>query len=746
MLRSMCLLLCALGVGLSAAAQPCFTVVRAEDLSPLQGCTAMNKGRLVLGTSDAMGQLCLRAITDTLVLECDGRAPLRLVTTDALANGLVVMRPVVRELAPLAVEPWPTRRDRQGLAATATPDSAALHGYERSSLRSALVWTPGVQWDQRGLGGSTRLSIRGSLLRAPYGVRGVKVYLGPFPLTLADGSTPLELLDPALADRVDVVRSVGSPVFGSAPSGLLLARPPLPTAPGRNIEAELTGGSNGFYRMAVQAGSTTPTGSMSVGVLKQGNDGYREQEWSTREQAWIATRWRARNNVTQALITAQRATWALPGSLDSLTALAAPRSARPYSVLVNAHVDKTQLLAGVFNELDLGHGLRMRSSIHGQLIDKVNPYGTSATNNGYKDERIGAFGARLALGGEHRGGLLELAWEAGLEALQERDDLKENTYVDGVQGDVRTDATTDAGAINPFVAVQARRDRWTLHAALGGERYLVRHDDHLRDTVLRTDRNAGATPLVGLSYRAGRALAMHLRYAESTARPTVWELLGTTGGFNTTLGPERVSEWEAGLDLGDEADGPVLAVVAYARRTDGLIQAVPVDTTDQVRYTNVGNARQNGLELSLRDDRAIGRARFGVQGFVAVQQHRYAPADPGQEVRVPGVPELAYGLILRLGTRPGTSFEAGWRGAGQVTANTAGTALVPGYDLLHVRVVQRIRLRSAGTLDLFLHGDNLLDQRYTSFVQLNDPTGRYYNPAPGRSGFIGAVFHWDTRP
>lgn len=739
------LLLSAAAVACGALAQPCFTVVRGEDLVPLAGCIAMDRGRLVLGTSDAMGQLCLRMLPDTLVLECPGRAPLRLAANTILVNGPVVMRPAMQELVPLEVEPWPTRADRQALAATSTLDSALRHGFERSSLRSAVVWTPGVQWDQRGLGASTRLSIRGSLLRAPYGVRGVKVYLGPFPLTLADGSTPLELLDPALATAVDVVRSVGSPVFGSAPSGLLLARPDLPASPGRGITAELTGGSYGFHRLAVQAASTTTNGTLCAGLVTQGNDGYREQEWSTRQQAWLSTRWRTRHSTTQALVTVQQASWALPGSVDSLTALTTPRAARPYSMLVNAHVDKTQVLAGVFNDLDLGHGLRMRSGIHGQLIDKQNPYGTSPANNGYKDERIGGFGARLVLGGEHRLPRMDLAWEAGLEALRERDELVEHTYSDGVMGYLRTDATTDAGTIDPFLSVQAKRGRWAVHAALGGERYLARHDDRLRDTLLRADRRAGATPLAGLSYTLGRTMQVHLRYAGSTARPTVWELLGSTGTFNEALRPERVAEWEAGLDMGTRPEGPQVSVVTYAREIHGLIQAVVVDSSEQVRFENLGDADQKGVELSCRDARHVGTTLLSAQGFLALQHHRYQPIDGGGAYRVPGVPDVGYGIVVRSQWAGGSSLEAGWRGAGAVSANTLGTATVAGYGLMHLRLGHRIAFRGAGVLDLFLHGDNLLDQRYTSFVQLNDPGGRYYNPAPGRSFFAGASFAWDSR-
>lgn len=729
-----------------ATGQPCFRVARQEDAAPLPGCVALNPYRTVLGTSDAQGLLCLRQHADTVLLEAGGRTALRIPLARALAEGLVLLAPATTELEPLTVEPWPTPRDRLALAATSTPDSALLHSNERSSLRSALLWAPGVQWDQRGLGGSLRVGIRGSLLRSPFGVRGLKAYWGPFPITLADGSTPLELLDPALVGGIDVVRSVGSPVFGAAPAGLLLARPALPQGRGAGLDAELIGGPYGYYRMALSTGTATATKQLATGLVKQGNDGYREQEWSSREQAWMAGRWRGKGGETLALITLQRASWALPGSVDSLTAYTAPRAARPYSQLVNAQVDKTQLLAGIFNELHLGHGLRLRNGIHAQVIDKRNPYGTSAANNGYKDEDIGAFGARLALHGEHRMRRYDLAWDAGLEALAERDELLEHAYPEGVMGDVRTDASTRVGHLTPFAAVQVRDRRITMHASLGGERYQVRHDDHLRDTSQQTVRNAGLLPGLGLGYAVNDHLQVHVRHGNASSRPTVWELLGSNGVFNPELAGERVAEWELGLDLGADSGAVRASAVGYARTIDGLIEAVAIDGTDQVTYRNTGTARQNGLELS-----ATGTARSAggtlVSGVVALalQDHRWHRDGAAGPVPAPGVPDLTFGALGRVGLRKGTTLEAGWRAVGPVAADAAGTAEVPGYALVHLRATQRFRLRAGAQLGIFLHADNLFDERYTGFVQVNDPGGRYYNPAPGRSLFVGAAFTWRER-
>jgi iron complex outermembrane receptor protein len=61
-----------------------------------------------------------------------------------------------------------------------------------TSLLPAVNLVPGVRMEERSPG-SYRFSIRGSLLRSPFGVRNIKIYLNNVPLTDAGGNTYLNL-------------------------------------------------------------------------------------------------------------------------------------------------------------------------------------------------------------------------------------------------------------------------------------------------------------------------------------------------------------------------------------------------------------------------------------------------------------------------------------------------------------------------------------------------------------------------
>lgn len=729
---------------LSAHGQSCVMVAR-DDGRPAAGLIVRDRTGATIGTVDDFGRLCPEFQPDTLVFFGKDLYTLRIGWDDALRTGRVDLHTLRKEteLRSVAVTPWPAALERRALAAVSTVDSTDLSAYEGSSMRSALLWVPGVQMDERGHGGSTRLSIRGSLLRSPYGVRGVKVYWGPFSLTQADGSTPLELLDPALIGSVDVVRSIGGPVYGSAPSGLILAAAPERQDTGFDATLSVIGGSDGYYRLCAGARVRQTNGAtLSVGLLRMGNDGYRQQESARRDQVFLTQRYLLKNGSASIYITAQKAAWGLPGSLDSLTALRDPRAARPYSQLIDARVEKSQVFAGIAVEQRVWQGLLMRSALQVQAIDKLNPYGTSPGFSGYKDEQIRSAGTRLSLGRTTHGDNVSFAWELGLEALLERDQLNERAFVNAVPADVRTDADTRASNLNGFLSTRLLLgEHTTCFADIGTEATAFRHQDKLRSQGTKDVPSSQFYPMLGIERVLSPQVTTHLRYAESTSRPTIWEVLGSTGVPNTDLVAERVQEAEAGMAF--DRGRTSLTVNAYLRHTRGMILPQRVQSGTEEVFINAGDARQNGVELTARTQHELpGETRLAVLLSGAWQHHRLVPPDDAAQVDVPGVPRWSGGARLRLATKDRSAAELGYRANSSVVANSSNGDRVPAYGVMHIRVGHTLQ-RKGMRLEVFLLVENVLDTRYTSFIQLNDPGERYYNPAPGRSIFGGLSFTFD---
>ena len=79
---------------------------------------------------------------------------------------------------------------QSGIHAIPIIKRSPVRQFANTSILETLNTIPGVRMESRGDGGSRRISIRGSSLRAPFGVRNVKMYWNGIPVTSPDGSSP----------------------------------------------------------------------------------------------------------------------------------------------------------------------------------------------------------------------------------------------------------------------------------------------------------------------------------------------------------------------------------------------------------------------------------------------------------------------------------------------------------------------------------------------------------------------------
>ena len=100
-----------------------------------------------------------------------------------------------------------------------TADSALTTGFGSPDVANALNAIPGVLMETRGLGGSRRLSIRGSSLRSPFAVRNTMLFVHGFCLTESDGTSPVEWLEPSWSSPLRVVSGPAATSYGGGLRG-----------------------------------------------------------------------------------------------------------------------------------------------------------------------------------------------------------------------------------------------------------------------------------------------------------------------------------------------------------------------------------------------------------------------------------------------------------------------------------------------------------------------------------------------
>ncbi len=102
-------------------------------------------------------------------------------------------------------------------AAIALINQPQLQRFDNKTLVPVLNTVAGVRMEERSPG-SYRLSIRGSLIRSPFGVRNIKVYWNEIPLTDAGGNTYLNLVDINQLQSIEIIKGPASVCMAQIPA------------------------------------------------------------------------------------------------------------------------------------------------------------------------------------------------------------------------------------------------------------------------------------------------------------------------------------------------------------------------------------------------------------------------------------------------------------------------------------------------------------------------------------------------
>ena len=117
--------------------------------------------------------------------------------------------------------------------------------FDNTSLLPVVNTLPGVRMEERSPG-SYRFSIRGSLIRSPFGVRNVKVYWNGLPFTDGGGNTYLNLLDFSAVGSMEIIKGPGGSLYGAGTGGVILLK--SPDIEGTQLRATAVAGSYGLQR------------------------------------------------------------------------------------------------------------------------------------------------------------------------------------------------------------------------------------------------------------------------------------------------------------------------------------------------------------------------------------------------------------------------------------------------------------------------------------------------------------------
>lgn len=606
---------------------------------------------------------------------------------------------------------------------TWSADSSVLAGFGNFDLAKAMHMLPGVSMDTRGLGGSRRLNVRGTALRSPFGVRNTMLLVDGFVLTEADGTSPLEWLEPLWTAQLALSAGPASAAAGGAYGGVLEVESRATTLGGWVSTTAGTTGSGGLQR---QVGAGWQSHGVEIRAARTRNPGYRDWEWSERTHAELHVR-RATDALTHhTWVAVQRAAWALPGAIhpDSTPTLSP-------GLLYQAAVHRNRAL--------VGHHLSWTSSAPrhkrtldvwalGRVTDKFNPYGTSPFFQGTKEESGRGASVRARLRGDTKtvgSATVQLAWNAlwlhdGGRFQQWEDALS------GSQSPLVYDLHIAHSRFHATPSISMAWGGWRAEMAAGlalrireakGVAFGLNYDAPFTQTSV--------LPKVGLSRNLGNAVVFG-HFSSGYSDPTNFESL-TLDAVNLSLADLRAEEaW--GLEGG--VRGNVGQWVVYHQRVHRPIVEVPNATDNRFFVNDSTPLAMSGMEAMWRAN--VGPHRWTGSG--ALQIHR-REGDP-----LPGSPAWMVGANYECRHDFGDAtctFQALGRGVGPMPLGFETSDVQPAYAVLDVQASADLK-RADATFTVGVR--NASNATYSSWSVLDAFGGKHFNPAPPRTWFVSARF------
>jgi iron complex outermembrane receptor protein len=627
-------------------------------------------------------------------------------------------------------------------AAVVTLDQKDFERFNNTSFLPAVNLVPGVRMEERSPG-SYRFSIRGSLLRSPFGVRNVKMYWNGLPLTDGGGNTYLNLLDFNAVTSSEIIKGPGGSLYGANTGGVVLLTKD-PAQPGLRLSTVF--GSYGLqrYQLAGQFGSDKV--KASVQYAHQQAEGYREQSAMDRDaiNADINFSLSTKSNLN-ATVFYTDLFYETPGGLTKAQFEEDPSKARPAGALPSA-VDAK---AAVRNKTFYG-GFMYEYQWNDQWVTKAGVYGShtdfkNPTIRNYEIREEKNFGGRT----DTQFSFNKDTWKGKITAGGEYQyffsplDVYNNNS--GEPGDVQTKDELKSQQLLLFLQADIDLPK-NFYVTLGGSANFLTYDfaSVLNSPAVEQQRKFDPvfSPRIALLKKLNENVSIYGSVSKGFSPPTLAEVRPSAGTYNNSLNPEHGISYELGVRGGLWSQQLLFDIDGYVFELDETI--VIQRTADGAEYfVNAGNTSQKGIEAKITWAPQTGSSfltAFKMWTSYTYNHYRFEEyVQDGNDYsgnRLTGVaPTIALlGLDITF-DKIYLNITTNYTDA--IPLNDGNTEYADEYLLLGGRLGYRTTFGETLPFEVFAGVDNGTDRRYSLGNDLNAVGGRYYNAAAPANYYVG---------
>jgi iron complex outermembrane receptor protein len=626
-------------------------------------------------------------------------------------------------------------------------NSAQLRSMTEISLLPAFNLIPGVRMEERSPG-SYRLSIRGSLLRSPFGLRNVKVYVDDYPLTDASGNTYINLIDPKVIERIEVLKGPDGSLFGANSGGVILM-----DLHGRNKDSSeilvgLSGGSYGMMHENASVVFVSGESRLSFNQAYQQADNYRQHSDLKRYYLQVAgSKSYGKSHKVKMLVLYSGLQYQTPGGLTQAQYETDPGQARlatgfsPGAEEQQAGIFNNTLFAGITNELFITDQLRYVTSIFGTHTDFENPFITNFETRKEKNLGIRTFAEYV---GKEKANIY-WKWSLGLEGQQGWQEISNFENNGGIAG--MPIAVDEVNIRQVFYFTRLRITTWnrlTTEVALSLNANSYNYTGWTSDGK-RTFASQWM-PRIAMTYLLNADLAIRATLSRGYSPPTLAEIRSSNQIFDTYLQPESGWNREVGFRL-TAWRGRLQADASVFRYNLSNAIVRRLDPAGVEYFVNAGGTKQTGIETFISAwlippqqtgvIRAVQMTGTFTYSHFVFSDYQDAVADYSGN-RLTGVPQTVLVLGLTLRFPRDISLYTALNATSKLPLNDANTVYAGEYHLLQAKLSWPLLNSKKTGLEIFAGADNILNEKYSLGNDINAFGGRYFNAAAPLS-FYGGV-------
>ncbi|MFT3747323.1 MAG: TonB-dependent receptor [Agriterribacter sp.] len=640
--------------------------------------------------------------------------------------------------------------------------SRDLQKFSTVSMLPAINMLPGVRMEERSPG-SYRLSIRGSLLRSPFGVRNIKVYWNDIPFTDAGGNTYFNLVDQNTIGQMEVLKGPGSSMYGANTGGVIILHSNEneldkdgQNANPHQFQAQVSGGSYGLFGENLQWKYTGKKISSSFTQSHMQADGYRENSRLRRD----VMQW---NGIAQ-LSEKDRLSWILmyadlyyqtPGGLTLQQMNANPRQARPSTsstpVIAGAKEQKAAIynktpFAGLSHQHIFNSNWSNTTSVTFSYTDFKNPFILN-----YEKRYETNVGIRTKFTYNKVFGIHDIKITAGAEWQYNYAIINNYDNKGGVADKVQYKDKIGARQVYPFIQGEWQVGEKVQLQAGASTDFFTYHYQRLTDaddTKKKKILDEQLLPRFAALYRITKNLSLFSSVSKGFSPPSIAEVRPSEGSIYTNLKPEYGWNYEVGF-RGKTADSRLqFDIVAYRFKLRNAIVRRTGDNGAEY-FINAGGTDQKGLEFSggymviQRNTGFIYSLRLS--GSATLNDFRFTQYQVNDKDysgnALTGVAKNIYTAGIDVRTAPGIYLFSSFAYTSKLPLLDDNTVFAMPYRLLSARLGWLKKI-NALSFNLFAGIDNALNQLYSLGNDINAGGNRFYNPAPGRNYYGGITINF----